>query len=175
MQLGIGVNHETVTIDGFQIFTPPPGGGQPVFDNRGGLLALRGANIGRFTQDHFSVVPEVNLNVGYQLTPALRAFVGYNFLYWNNVVRPGTEIDTVIDATRVPNFLPPGLMVPPLNPPRPMVRFQQTDFWAKASILGWSSSGKQRSGSGVSGQGSGVRGQESEVRGQNSDLIISLQ
>jgi hypothetical protein len=133
-QVALGVTHQTLTIDGFQLFTPPGGG--TVFDNRGGLLALRGANIGHFERDRFSVVPEVNLNVGYQLTPALRAFAGYSFLYWNNVIRPGTEIDRVVDVTRVPNFVPPGLNIAPLNPPRPAVQFRQTDFWAQGLNVG---------------------------------------
>lgn len=133
-QVALGVTHQTVLIDGFQQFTPP--GGATVFDNRGGLLAIRGANIGRFEHDRFSVVPEINLNLGYQITPGLRAFFGYSFLYWSNVVRAGNEIDRVVDVTRVPNFVPPGLNIPPVNPPRPAVRFQQTDFWAQGVNLG---------------------------------------
>jgi hypothetical protein len=36
----------------------------------------------------------------------------------------------------VPNFVPPGLNIAPVNPPRPAVRFQQTDFWAQGLNLG---------------------------------------
>ena len=129
--IALGVTHETLSITGSQVHTQP-GGAVQTFN--GGLLALPGANIGQFSQDHLSFVPEVRLNVGYQITPYLRTFVGYNFLYWYSVIRPGTEIDRVIDATRIPNP-PPGLT--PVFPPRPMPLFNQVDFFAHGVNAGF--------------------------------------
>ena len=74
----------------------------------GGLLALPGANIGRYTQSKFAVVPEAGVKIGYHLTPNLRLAVGYNFLYLSSVLRPGDQIDTGLDVTRIPNFPLPG-------------------------------------------------------------------
>ncbi|MGG7379585.1 BBP7 family outer membrane beta-barrel protein, partial [Escherichia coli] len=59
----------------------------------GGLLALP-SNIGNFQRNRFGVVPQVGLKVGYNLTDNLRVYVGYDFLWWCNVVRPGDQIDT---------------------------------------------------------------------------------
>ena len=104
--VALGTTDERLNIDGSQVRAIP--GGQTVV-LRGGLLALP-SNIGEFNRNVFSVVPEVGLNVGYQMTDHIRAFVGYNFLYWSNVIRPGDQIDRVIDINNIPRFVnvPPG-------------------------------------------------------------------
>ncbi len=50
----------------------------------GGLLGLPNANIGTFHNSQFAVIPEVTLNVGYQITSHWRVFVGYDFLFLGN-------------------------------------------------------------------------------------------
>ena len=104
---------------------PASGPGQaPMLYTGGGLLAA-GPNLGEFTKDRFSVVPEVTLNLGYMVTPNFRTYVGYNFLYWTNVIRPGQQIDRVVDLTNVPNG-PAGVLPSGLN--RPLPTFTQTDL-----------------------------------------------
>src|SRR5205823_3226983 len=98
-KLALGVTHQEINISGGQSLTNAAGTAQAL----GGLLALN-SNIGDFSRDRFSVVPELGVNVGYNLTPNLRAFCGYNFLYWSSVVRPGDQIDRGLDITRPPNF-----------------------------------------------------------------------
>jgi hypothetical protein len=127
--IAIGDTHETLTINGSQVHTQP--GGATVTDV-GGLLAINGTNIGTFSRDHFAFVPELRLNIGYQVTPSLRAFLGYNFMYWNSVIRPGTEIDTIVDVARIPH--PPAGVVP-VFPPRPMPLFNQVDVWAQGANI----------------------------------------
>ncbi len=72
----------------------------------GGLLAQTN-QIGRYTRDSFAVVPELNLSFGYQISPALSAFVGYNMIYMSRVTRPNDLINgqsnTALQATS-PNF-----------------------------------------------------------------------
>jgi hypothetical protein len=102
----------------------------------GGVLALPNANIGQYSRDVFSVVPEIGVTLGYQVTSRWRATLGYNFLYWSNLIRPGDQIDTTIDVTRVPRFLPPNSNVQPVFPPRPTVLFASTDFWAQGISFG---------------------------------------
>jgi hypothetical protein len=101
----------------------------------GGLYALNGANAGTYNQSKFAVMPEASLNLGYHLTPNLRVFVGYNFLYLSSVLRPADMIDQNIDATRIPNFAVPG------NPaqlpfPRPVPQLTTTDFFAQGINFG---------------------------------------
>jgi hypothetical protein len=127
--VALGSTHQSVDIRGSQIVAPP--GQAPQFFS-GGLLAT-GPNLGRFSRDAFSVVPELNLNVGYRFTPHWRVFAGYGFLYWNNVVRPGDQIDRVIDLALVPNP-PPG--VRPTGLFRPAPTFRTDDLWAHGLNLG---------------------------------------
>jgi len=127
--IALGTTAQTVEIDGLQRRTRP---GQALETFRGGLLAT-GPNLGRFTQNEFSVVPEITANLGYRITPNLRVSVGYNFLYWSNVVRPGDQIDRVVDVALVPN--PPVGVAPTANP-RPLPTFRQSDFWAHGVQFG---------------------------------------
>jgi len=120
--VALGDTHQTLDIRGAQIIVRP---GQPPQFFTGGLLAVS-TNIGRFTQDEFSVVPEIALNLGYAITPRWRIFAGYSGLFWSNVIRPGDQIDRVVDVTFVPNP-PPG--VTPSGQRRPTVLFQQSDLW----------------------------------------------
>ena len=128
-KVALGDNHQTLTIQGAQIITDPAGNVQTF---RGGLLALP-SNIGRFTSEHFSVVPELGVSLGYQVTDQLRVTVGYNLLYWTSVIRPGEQIDRVVDETQIPNF---GAIHPPAGQNRPMVLFKQSDYWAQGLTFG---------------------------------------
>jgi Putative beta barrel porin-7 (BBP7) len=95
----------------------------------GGLLALP-TNIGNFNDQRFSVVPELNARIGYQFSPQLRAVVGYNFIYWTGVVRPGGVIDTTVNTTQLP---PGGALV---GAARPAPRADTSDFWAHGVSVG---------------------------------------
>jgi hypothetical protein len=128
-KLGLGATEQTLDINGGQRFVGPDG---TVGIFKGGLLALP-SNIGHFSQARFSVVPEVGVTLGYQLTPRLRGFVGYNFLYWSNVIRPGDQIDTRLNVTNIPNF---PTNSPPSNINRPLPLFHQSDVWAQGMLLG---------------------------------------
>lgn len=98
----------------------------------GGLLALPNRNIGTFTQDRFGVIPEVGLKVGYQVTPLVRAYVGYDFQFWNSVLRAGDQIDPRIDLSLVPNR--GGGALTPV--PVPVVPMRTTTFWAQGINAG---------------------------------------
>jgi hypothetical protein len=128
-KLALGVNAEEVDINGAQQFVP-----NSAINARGDLLALA-SNIGSRERSRFCVVPEVDLNIGYQVTPNLRAFIGYDLLYWSTVVRPGDQIDRVLDVTTVPNFaLLHGQT--PLSQARPVVPFKESGFWAQGLNVG---------------------------------------
>jgi hypothetical protein len=129
-KVALGVTHEEIDIAGSQTLTNFSGTPSPL---PGGLLAL-GTNIGHFHRDSFAVVPEVGINLGYSITPNLRAYVGYNFLYWSSVVRPGDQIDRNIDSALIPNFNIPQL--PPTGQNRPAAPFKETGFWAQGLVFG---------------------------------------
>lgn len=131
-QVALGDTVQMLDISGTQRFVSPAGAVQ---NFTGGLLALP-SNIGHFSHNAFSVVPEIGVNLGYQILPNLRAYVGYNFLYWSNVIRPGTSINPVLDVTQIPNFpLNPEPMPLPGLHPAPF--FHEVGFWAQGLTFGF--------------------------------------
>ncbi|MBI3407262.1 MAG: BBP7 family outer membrane beta-barrel protein [Planctomycetes bacterium] len=132
VKIALGVTHESLSIDGGQTFLSPNG---TVTNFTGGLLAVP-SNIGRFSRDRFSVVPEVGVKLGYQVTDNVRVFVGYDFLYWSDVIRPGDQVDTVVNVTQVPNFCQNPAFCPPNPAQRPAVLFRTSNFWAQGVSAG---------------------------------------
>lgn len=122
-KLGLGATHQTVDIDGGQRITSLDGRVQTF---RGGLYALP-SNIGHHSQTRFAFVPEVGLKVGYNVTDNVRIYAGYDFVYWSSVLRPGDQIDPVLDANTIPNS---GAPFPTANQVRPRVPFRTTSYWA---------------------------------------------
>jgi hypothetical protein len=131
-KLGLGSNHQTISIAGSQTVVTLAGARETF---NGGLLALP-SNSGTFSREQISFVPEVGLKLGYNLTDNLRVFFGYDFLYWTNVVRPGDQIDTTLTSTQIPNFFIPPRVTPPGTPLRPVVPFRSTGFWAQGLNAG---------------------------------------
>lgn len=120
--VGLGATSQNVDIHGnLQV-----NGFAPV---NGGFLALP-SNIGNYNATGFSAVPEVWVNVGYQVTQHLRLMAGYTFLYWSNVVRPGNVIDLGVNTSQPP--LGDGL----IGPARPAFNFNTSDFWAQGVSFG---------------------------------------
>jgi Putative beta barrel porin-7 (BBP7) len=128
-KVALGDTHQVLNIQGSQLITSPAG--VTTFAN-GGLLAL-GSNIGSFSRDRFAVVPETDLILGFQVRPHIKLLIGYSFLLWSDVVRPGNQIDRVIDVSKIPNS---GLMVAPTGQNRPAPLFRGTDFWAQGISFG---------------------------------------
>jgi len=129
-KVGLGWTHEVVEAAGVTTRTSPDG---TVLQSQGGLLAVS-SNSGRTTRDRFAVLPELTVGLGYWITPSLRASVGYNFLYWSDVVRPGDQIDTTVDLSRVPSFS--AHYYPTVVPVRPAPLFRESDFWAQGINVG---------------------------------------
>ncbi|MEM9825984.1 MAG: BBP7 family outer membrane beta-barrel protein [Planctomycetota bacterium] len=129
IRLGIGNTRQRVRINGQTTITDPAT--TPTVQTLpGGLLAQR-SNIGTYERDEFTVVPEWSLGLGYQLTDHLRATLGYNFIYWSNVVRPGQHISRDLN----PNLLPPEAD-PLTGGLRPQFAFDSTDYWVQGISVG---------------------------------------
>lgn len=118
-KIAIGSMRQQVDVQGTRSF---PAG------TSGGLLALP-SNIGTRDRNEFTFVPEINVNILYDLDESWRLFGGYSFIYWNNVVLAGNQIDTNVNLTQ----LPPG---PTVGPNVPAAKFQQTDFWVQGLNFG---------------------------------------
>jgi hypothetical protein len=123
--VALGCTERVTTINGNTRITVP---GQAPMNFSGGVLALD-TNSGRYTDHVFSVVPELRMSIGYQVTERLRVFVGYNVLYWSNVTRAGDQVDLRVN----PNFLPPVVGGDPRNPAFPN---RSSGFWAQGINFG---------------------------------------
>lgn len=96
-----------------------------------GSLYAQSTNVGNHEQTKFSVVPQVGVTVGYKIFDQLKLFAGYRMFYWPDVVRPGDQIDLVVN----PSLIPPA--IPPVGTPqRPRFEFQEESFFAHALSLG---------------------------------------
>jgi Putative beta barrel porin-7 (BBP7) len=63
----------------------------------------------------------------------MRVYVGYDFLYLSNAVRPGDQIDRELNPTQIPVNGSTGGLV---GAPRPTFNFHETDFWAQGIRFG---------------------------------------
>jgi hypothetical protein len=120
----LGVNVADVSINGASTATAFGA----TASSAGGLLA-QPTNIGNFSNSHFAVVPELALKLGYQITPQWRAVVGYDALYWSDVQRAGSTIDTTVNPTQIGGL-------PLAGPARPAPQFATTSFWAQGVTVG---------------------------------------
>lgn len=124
-----GAVSQEVRIAGFTTLVTPAGvaGTLP-----GGVLALP-TNIGTRWNTDFSVVPEGQVRLAYQVTPRLTASLAYTIIYWDNVVRPGDQVARRVNLLQVPSSLGFG----PLTGPRqPAPAFNETRFWAQGINFG---------------------------------------
>ena len=126
-KIAVGSTHQILDIQGDSSQTGPKGGSFP-----GGLYA-QPSNIGRTGANPFSVIPSLEAKLGYQLTPRLRAFIGYDILYWNHILRPGEQIDRNINLTQSP-LLGAGVLSGPATPVRLLDR---AVFWAQDVNFGF--------------------------------------
>jgi hypothetical protein len=124
--VALGDTHQTVQINGVSQFITAQGSSTAV----GGLLA-QPSNIGSFGSDHFSVISEIAGNIGYQITPRVRVFGGYTWIYWSSVARSGNQIDFAVNPSQLPQS-----QIPSAGPNRPAFQLRDTDFWAHGYNVG---------------------------------------
>jgi hypothetical protein len=125
-KLAIGYTFEAVDIRGSTTSTL----GTATATAPGGLFALP-SNIGHFKRAKACIIPDLNIKLGYQITPAWRVTMAYNLLYWQDMVRAGDQVDLLINSTQLPG--PIGTATP-AN--RPNFEFRRIDFWAQGISLG---------------------------------------
>ena len=129
-KMALGSTHQVMNLVGESSFIT---GGAPTFTTPQGVF-VESTNGGRFNRNVFAVVPEVQVNLGYQWTPGIRPFIGYNWMYLSNAARPGDQIDRNVNPTQQPAFtLGGGALV---GPPAPLPTFRSGEFWAQGFNLG---------------------------------------
>ena len=133
-KLALGTMQQSVSVNGF-LETNDYNNYGPTQIFPGAYFALP-SNMGDHSHNTFAVVPEVALNLGYRLTPQATLYVGYSFLYANNVARPGEQINRNINPTQTVAYGndPPAKLV---GAAQPTFNFNTTDFWAQTLSIGF--------------------------------------
>jgi len=128
-KLAIGNNQQKVHISGMTVTETHLAPAS--IKTNSGLLA-QPSNVGDYSRNEFSVIPEIGATVGFQLTPRLRLTGGYTLVYWGNVVRPGDQIDLYVNPDYLESTLT-GNEGPPFSP---AFAFNDTDLWAQGINVG---------------------------------------
>lgn len=115
-KIGLGNMSETVTITGQSISRV--GSTQFVLPNSG--LFAQPTNVGTYTEEKFVAIPEIGLNVGWRATNCLDFNIGYTFIYYSSVARPGDVIDTTVNTSQAGG--------PLVGPARPAFKFNDSDL-----------------------------------------------
>jgi hypothetical protein len=129
-KVAFGTNRQTTDVDGATNFIGQSG---TTLTLPGGLYSV-GDLYGHNFIDRFAVLADVTGRVGLQLTACARVTVGYNFLYLNNVARPGLEIQPVINPRVIPSSPAFGSTSGPLAPQR---AYDRTDYVAHGVNVGF--------------------------------------
>jgi hypothetical protein len=127
LKVGLGSTNSHVTIDGSTTATEPAT--PPLTATYPGGFLAQTSNSGVYERSQFTVVPELGVNLGYDLTPRLRLVAGYTLIYWSGVVRTGDQIDLNLTP---PQFAPPQTTTNLF----PQFHFVTTDYWAQGLNLG---------------------------------------
>ena len=134
-KVALGSTHQVLNIQGAiaQVgpnpLVPPGLGTFP-----GGLFA-EPSNIGQRSSNQFTVLPSLEVKLGYELTHRARLIVGYDIIYWNRVVRPGNQIDHNVNLSQNAVLDPNGSGTL-VGPAKPVPLFNRGDFWAQGVNVG---------------------------------------
>ena len=97
-KIGLGGIQRKRNVSGVTTVTTPTGA---TATSSAGLLAAY-SNSGSGTQYDFSLLPELNLNLQYQLTDNISLGVGYTLMYVTRVLRAGDMISTQVNPNQLP-------------------------------------------------------------------------
>jgi len=83
-------------------------------------------------REAFAVVPEASVKLGFECEHQ-RLFVGYDFTYLSDAVRPGDQIDRTVNVGQVPLV---GGSPAFAGPERPRLVAKASDFWLDVLMFG---------------------------------------
>jgi hypothetical protein len=131
-KVAVGAMRETLQIKG-EYNTPRFNAAGVTQTFPAGYFALP-TNTGRFSRTRFATIPEVKINLGYDVSDYLSFYIGYTFLYASNVLRAG-QIDRRINPSQSPAItgVPSTTLVGPASP-RP--KHKTDDLWAQGLNVG---------------------------------------
>jgi hypothetical protein len=129
VKVAIGSTHQTLNISGASSLISPNGAVQTV---PGGLLAVA-SNSGTSSRDELTLSPEIDVNVGFNLTRNIKFFATYNIFAWTNVVRAGDQLNNRVDSRQVPTD---PTFIPGFVGSQPVAPFLTRSFWGQGLSVG---------------------------------------
>lgn len=94
--------------------------------DRQGLYA-QVSNVGDHRRTKFALLPELGVNLGFDLSDRIHFKLGYGILWLTDALRPGEQIDRVLSQP---------VLNPAVIPARPTILFGETTFWAQWVNIG---------------------------------------
>lgn len=128
-KVGLGTTLQSVNLRGVTELTTPAGrAGIVPF----GLFAV-GDNTGQHSRDRLTFISEIGLRLGCDITPYWSMSLGWDFLYWGDIARPGEQMSLVMNPQVIPSNLAFG---PVTAAAEPLRRFASSSYWAQGLMVG---------------------------------------
>jgi hypothetical protein len=89
-KIGVGVMHQSVSVDGNTAMSVNIPGGAPILTNSPGGLLVGPGDVGNHSRSRVAFFSDTSLKLGYILTDWFRFHVGYDVMTMTNVVRAGS-------------------------------------------------------------------------------------
>lgn len=128
-QVALGCTYEMVDVHG--ALAEAGAGAAAPGTNPGGVYT-QSTNLGRSHRGEFGVIPAVQIKLAVALSTNWVAMVGYDCLWWDSVVRPGEQIDGVVNPSQS-RVYGGGTLV---GAPAPLRRFEESSFFAHGMSFG---------------------------------------
>lgn len=119
VNVAVGANRQELDVSGYTAITSGTG---TTFSSSG--FYAQSTNSGSWDENRFSVVPSLELALGYETPSGWRFSVGYDLIYWTNVLRAAEQIDPTLH----PDQFPPATV--PSAATRPAVLLNESDYLA---------------------------------------------
>ena len=123
-KVGIGSVFQEVNLRGV---TERTGSDGNTDQGPGGLLVLD-SNRGKRSRHEVAWISEIDARLGYRLSPCWIAWLGYTFLFWDNVARPGDQTGLALNPGQIPSNPAYGNHLGPIQA-API--FGTSDYWAQ--------------------------------------------
>ncbi|MCS6865492.1 MAG: BBP7 family outer membrane beta-barrel protein [Gemmataceae bacterium] len=132
-KVAFGQNYQVVKTEGMTHLWLSGTGGTTLQTYGGSGILVQPSNFGRELRGVFAVLPEGSVKLGFRWGESGRLYVGYNFIYLSDAVRPGDQIDRTLNPAQIP--LVSG--APPVyDADRPTRLFHRSDFWVQGVVIG---------------------------------------
>ena len=111
------------------------GAALPLLQSYPSGVLVQASNSGRIVRSAFAVLPEAQVKFGLKFNDKSRVYVGYNFLYLSDAIRPGDQVDRTLDPNGIA-IATNSAQSQAVVQERPAVLFHRGDFWVQGLTFG---------------------------------------